>query len=499
MNRLLYIITLLICFSSHTQAANYTATIQAGELETNIKNPRSITELTLTGTIDVRDFAFMADSLRQITRLDLSDCSILAWKSRDRYLGTESQFENNVIPAHAFLGLEELITVKLPANTIKIGDGAFAGCTQLATIEWGEQLQEIGAYSFAGCSLLNTTLPATLTSVGDYAFEKCVAYTSIELAQTQIHTIGNHAFTGCSAATTITLPETLKRLGNNVFAGCSALSAITLPPLISQMGSSCFAHCENLVSVNMKECTQLSEIAPYTFDHCVKLTSLEAPASITQVGEGAFYYCQSFTICALPSSTRYIGDYAFAKTAITELNFLSKGVEEIGRWPFYGLEHLQAAMLPSTLLFIGDHAFDHCSAITSLYCEAATPPTLGENVFQDVPQNLCQLFVPKESINFYKSAEQWNKFLIDNPNDKEELILEESTKAFFVGYELTIQSQIPLHKISLYTADGRIVYSQQKVTTYETIDTQAYSSSIFILSIQKESGEYEHVKLGRSL
>ncbi len=498
MNRLSHIITLLILLSNHIQAANYTATIQAGELETSIESPSSITELVLTGTIDARDFAFMADSLRQITLLDLSQCSVLAWKSRDKYLGTETQFESDVIPSHAFLGLEGLTTVKLPSNITKIGDGAFAGCAQLSSMEWGEQLQEIGAYSFAGCSLLNTTLPSTLATIGEYAFEKCVAYTSIELEQTQIRTIGNYAFAGCTSATHITLPATLKALGNNAFAGCSALSAINLPASLSQMGNSCFAHCENLASVNMKECTQLSEIAPFTFDHCTKLTSLEAPASINNVGEGAFYYCQSFAICALPSSTRHIGDYAFAKTAITELNFLSEGIEEIGRWPFYGLDYLQTAMLPSTLLFINDHAFDNCTAITSLYCEAATPPTLGENVFQDVPQASCQLFIPEESTNLYKSAEQWNEFLINNSNSKEEITFSESVKAFFIGDILTIKSPVPLHRITLYTTDGRIVYSQQSTTTHETIDTQAYSSNIFILSVQKESGEYEHVKLGRS-
>ncbi len=498
MNKLLYTITLTLCITYQVQATNYTATIQAGQLETSIESPSSITELALSGSIDIRDFSFIADSLRQLSLLDLSNCTISAWESRENYLGEEYQFASNTIPAYAFLGLENLSTVKLPTNTVKIGNGAFAGCPRLETIEWGEQLQEIGDYAFTGDSLLNTPFPSTLTTVGDYAFENCVAYTTIDLSQTQIQNIGNHAFANCTSAATISLPASIKSLGNNTFAGCTALTAIDIPSSISHMGNSCFAHCSNLTTVNIKECEQLTSIAPYTFDHCTRLERLETPASITEIGEGAFYYCRSLITCSLPASTQRIGDYAFAQTAIAELNFLPEGIEDIGRWPFYSLTNLQTAILPSTLITIGDHAFDHCIAINSLYCEAAVPPVLGENVFQDVPQAECLLYLPEESISLYKDADQWRLFNIYIPNSKEEIAVDESLKAFFMEDELTIQSQIPLHTVSLYTVDGQLIYTQQGSITHLTIHTQAYSSNIFILSVQKESGEYTHLKLGRT-
>ncbi len=498
MNKALYIILFILSLGCYAQASNYTGTIQAGELEASVINPGTTTELILSGTMDVRDFAFIADSLRNLTLLDLSDCTVSEWESRDSYLGKGTRFESRAIPAYAFLGMDKLSTIKLPANAIKIGDGAFAGCPQLTSIEWGEQLQEIGAYAFAGDSLLNTSFPATLATIGEYAFEKCVAFTAIDLSQTGTQSIGNHAFANCTSATAISLPTTLKSLGNNTFAGCTALTEITLPASITQMGNSCFAHCTNLVSAHLGECSQLTTLPSYTFDHCTQLTTLALPMSIAEVGEGAFYYCQSLTTCTLPETTRHIDDYAFAKTAFAELHFLPEGVEEIGRWLFYGLDSLQTALLPSTLTRIGDHAFDHCMAMSTLYCEAAIPPTLGENVFQDVPQDSCQLFVPEESIALYKSAEQWCEFDIFEPNSIAEIANGEEVKAFFVGNDLMIQSTVLLRHIALYTADGRLAHNYSGTTAHHCIDTQAYSGGIFILSVQKESGEYIHLKLGRT-
>ena len=42
---------------------------------------------------------------------------------------------------------------------------------------------------------------------------------------------------------------------------------------------------------------------------------------------------------------------------------------------------------------------------------AVEPPTCGEGVFEKVDKTTCQLLVPEESINKYKTADQWKEFL----------------------------------------------------------------------------------------
>ena len=47
-------------------------------------------------------------------------------------------------------------------------------------------------------------------------------------------------------------------------------------------------------------------------------------------------------------------------------------------------------------------AFNGCSALTSIYCKATTPPN-QDGAFRDAP-NLINIYVPSSSVNAYKSA-----------------------------------------------------------------------------------------------
>ena len=165
MRKLLYIV-LFLSVGKHLQATNYNCHTEAGQLQSLIgEQHRTITNLTVSGTIDVRDFAFINDALFHLTGIDLADCTIDAFESRDIYLGNQTRFDANCIPANTFFGFQELTTVRLPRNTEKIGKGAFAGCTKLKNIDWGNNLQEIAGFAFCDCFSLNTSLPQTLKKI----------------------------------------------------------------------------------------------------------------------------------------------------------------------------------------------------------------------------------------------------------------------------------------------------------------------------------------------
>ena len=79
----------------------------------------------------------------------------------------------------------------------------------------------------------------------------------------------------------------------------------------------------------------------------------------------------------------------------------------------------------------------------------------------------------------------------------EQQIDDKALKAYFEQKMLIVNSYEPMHRITLYTIDGRTIYQKQGKTTEAKIDTQSYSGEIFILSVQIESGKYYHLKLGR--
>lgn len=92
---------------------------QPGTLETLIQgaDAGTIKDLTLFGTIDARDFAFMKASMK-LTRLDLSGVRIAA-------NGTN---QANAIPRDAFRNLWSLKEVILPSGVNRLNNGCFRSC-----------------------------------------------------------------------------------------------------------------------------------------------------------------------------------------------------------------------------------------------------------------------------------------------------------------------------------------------------------------------------------
>lgn len=92
---------------------------QPGTLETIIQGAEAgtIKDLTLYGTIDARDFAFMKSSMK-LTRLDLSGVSIAA----------NGINQANAVPRDAFRNLWSLTEVILPSSVNRLNNGCFSYC-----------------------------------------------------------------------------------------------------------------------------------------------------------------------------------------------------------------------------------------------------------------------------------------------------------------------------------------------------------------------------------
>ena len=79
------------------------------------------------------------------------------------------------IEQNAFSGCSDLQFVTWGNNITRIQVRAFYGCTSLRFIILGDYVETIGAYAFYGASSINistlrVTLPASVKSIGDYAF-----------------------------------------------------------------------------------------------------------------------------------------------------------------------------------------------------------------------------------------------------------------------------------------------------------------------------------------
>ena len=86
------------------------------------------------------------------------------------------------------------------------------------------------------------------------------------------------------------------------------------------------------------------------------------------------------------------------------------GVTQI---PWYAFDNtkLESIYLPATIENIGTQAFYGCKQLTSMIIYAMSPPSLGSNVFTNVPEGLV-VYVPASAISLYQDAAGWKNFTI---------------------------------------------------------------------------------------
>ena len=133
--------------------------------------------------------------------------------------------------------------------------------------------------------------------------------------------------------------------------------------------------------------------------------------SVTSIGDGAFANHSGLTSVTIPNSVTSIGNYAFFNCSGLTSVTIPNSVTTIGDSAFNGCSGLSSVTIGNSVTSIGDSAFKDCSGLTKLVSLAVEPPICGRGAFEKVDKTTCQLIVPQESINKYKTADQWKEFL----------------------------------------------------------------------------------------
>ena len=121
-----------------------------------------------------------------------------------------------------------MVSVTIPASVSSIGNKAFEKCEKLTSVTFaeGSKLSEIKEGTFLDCaSLTSLEIPQGVQIVGVDAFRNCAELISVSL-KTGVTEIRNRAFSGCAKLESISLPFGVSVIGNYAFDGCSLLSVI---------------------------------------------------------------------------------------------------------------------------------------------------------------------------------------------------------------------------------------------------------------------------------
>ncbi len=255
----------------------------------------------------------------------------------------------------------------IPDSVTSIGDRAFDGCDGLTSITIPDSVTSIGESAFSGCSgLTSITIPDGVTSIGHDAFYKCSGLTSITIPDS-VTNIGDRAFYECSGLTSITIPDGVTSIGDYAFYDCRGLTSITLSNSVTSIVDSAFHGCSGLTSITIPD--SVTSIGNRVFYDCSGLTSITIPDSVTSIGDGAFEYCSGLTNITIPDSVTSIGVYAFHGCSRLTSITIPDSVTSIGVWAFWNCSGLTSITIPDSVTSIGEAAFYGCYNLEDIWYE----------------------------------------------------------------------------------------------------------------------------------
>lgn len=334
-------------------AAETVDNCRAGQLASRIGD-HSITALDVSGHIDARDFRFIADSLRQLSTLDLRQAVVDAYHGTTLFANV-SDYAANTVPCQSLASMQELQSLWLPRTVTHLGEGCLAGCPKLNDLVLPWRLTHIGDYALSGCErLVELGVPQSLTHIGDGALMGCTALERIAMLEP-------------NAEDTVTVTPSPLHIGTRAFANCQSLTMVSLGTMWHDVDAEAFAET-GLKQLNLGDQSLLTELPDWSLSN-TPLTSLILPNSLQRVGEGSLMNVEGIAQLTLPAQVSYIGSYAMAYTT--------------------GLKQLNS--------------------------QPTRVPALGDSVWYGIDQSKVLLKVDAGSLTDYRNAAQWCNFMTSNP------------------------------------------------------------------------------------
>ena len=335
--------------------------------------------------------------------------------------------KQTAIPNNAFRNCDLIETIKIPSNTVSIGNYAFYNCKAVTSYNGNEHgvsilpatlvnisdyafnnnkallkvvfspaLESIGSYAFNGCTALTEATAAsnitTLTTIGSYAFNGCTSLSYYFLGEenelnipTNTVSIGTHAFANNVAITKVVVPDTVTLIGVAAFRGCSSLEDITLPFVGNSEGAEknyqqvfgwIFGYNDVSNSTIMDSYSTNSSngtaqaLEQWSYSS-MRMVYYYIPKSVrnvtitkqTAIPNNAFRNCDLIETVTLPSNVVSVGDYAFYNTKKLTTTNISN-TATVGKDAFVGSGILEGK---TGVVYIGSVLYKYNGTMPSGY------------------------------------------------------------------------------------------------------------------------------------
>ena len=468
------LIALLACVAAHALAVRVEV---PGTLRDAVAEPAAVVQLTVSGTVDASDFAFMAEEMASLAALDLSAATIAAYEG-EPLQGLRS-FPAATFPQLLLAGTG-LQTVTLPATLEAIGDCALAG-TRLATVVVPASVRFVGSGAFAGCTALRVA-DVKAASLADGVFAGCTALEEVSLPEGAA--VGARCFAGDIALATVDAPG-ITAIGERAFAGCTALKNMDFGTKVTAVGAHAFAG-SGLENADLSGCRSLAEVGRGAFAGCAELTVLSLPADADIADAHALAMgCPRLMAAELPSGV--VPDYALAGAGSVDAGAVVAGASHIGDYALKGAAATAELTLSGSLEYIGDHAMEGMTGLQRIDATAlAAVPELGDDVWHGVEQPSVHLVPSDEMLAAFRAADQWKDFEVRSLSSTGNVLKERDgrLRASFSGALLLVECTLAdVESILVADTEGRVLATLVPDTDGRAaLDTSRLTTRIYLLA-----------------
>lgn len=227
---------------------------------------------------------------------------------------------------------KQISSIQLPSNPVNLDLSQATGFTNV----------NFGSSNKA--SLAGITLPNTVTTIANTAFQNCTGLSSVNLPSS-VTTIGNNAFDGCNSLSSIELPASVQTIGEDAFASCTSLTSFTIPDGVTQLKG--------------------------TFQNCSNLASISIPSSVNILQENVFNGVKNDCQLIFDSTGSSMGYYH--STAMPQGSYKVKitgtGIPTTDFGDSIFNSYLSEVTLANTVASIPQNAFKNCSGLTKVTVE----------------------------------------------------------------------------------------------------------------------------------
>ena len=315
------------------------------------------------------------------------------------------------IGEEAFIQSSGLESVTIPNSVTVINDYVFYGCKKLPSVVIPESVTSIGECAFSNCnSLTSVVLPSSVTTIKSDAFAICgqidihitdlKAWCAIFFENDFSNPLINegHLFLNGEEIIDLVIPASVTSIGQYAFTGYHDLASVTIPNSVNTIGVYAFEDCSGLTDVNISDLKTWCNIsfgndrsnplyyASHLYLNGDAINDLIIPETLTTIGEYAFSYFRGLTSVSIPNSVTRIGYNAFlCGTGLTNIS------------------------IGNSVSSIGNYALSTYSKLASVLCYGVVPPSITRYSFMADAYN-ATLYVPFEAQEKYMMHEIWGKF-----------------------------------------------------------------------------------------